>query len=84
MTDLSIRPEAIEAAGDAYYYRSSDIPPIERAIVAFCEAEGLTVEYQRVLARAPMTGEAMAIGACAADKAEQQRLVGLWREVSDA
>lgn len=86
-----IRSEAVEAADKSFQYIlrqfGSGIPvhrrALEAAISAFCEAEGLTVEYQCILARAPITGEPMAVGTCSADKAERQRLLGRWREVEE-
>jgi hypothetical protein len=70
MTELPIRPEALNAALTAAldFAPENDEGPgaMRAAIVAFCEAEGLRVETKD-----PVCG----------DKSE--RLVGPWREVKD-
>jgi len=79
MTDLPIRPEAIEAAAkamDSGIRFEDHIRPIkeailastEAAIAAFCEAEGLTVE--RILVNHNPTEH-------------RERLVGDWHNVKE-
>lgn len=73
MTDLPIRPEALEAATDAYDVASREAPlphGIEAALAEFCRAEGLMVETR---------GERPE-GRHFPPK-QRQRLVGKWREV---
>lgn len=66
-----IRPEAERVAMDVLEGDTTN-GRLHRALIAFCEAEGLTVET-----REPPVGTSVKV-------MEQQRLMGPWREVEDA
>jgi hypothetical protein len=79
MTDLLIRPEALEIAVTAFKrggseseasFRERMEEKVGESIAAFCEAEGLTVERMDRNPNNP-----------AEDWIPEQRLVGPWREV---